>query len=201
MKKPLLTLLLLSGLIMNSCNLFNNEFEGVQGHVFDATTGQPLAGARVWLLETSNEWGIFGGGSSYWPIDSTLTDAQGAYSFTFENNSETSNAVYAIQEAYIVGNDYLGVLYGDTEADLYLTPQAWLKVHIQSIAEYGSISINGLFDDPYYGNVDTTEIISVDGNSFKQLYYFVYDGGGLLFQDQVEIYCPPFDTTYYELLY
>lgn len=109
--------------------------------------------------------------------------------------------MYAIQEAYIVGNDYLGVQYGDTEADLYLTPQAWLKVHIENIEPGESsdnIAINGFLSGSFNGSlVDTFLLGEVPGNQFIVIYWaFGYE------PTQTDtIYCPAFDTTYYELLY
>jgi hypothetical protein len=88
--------------------------------------------------------------------------------------------------------------------EVLLSPVAWLSVHVKAVNDYEPsdfIDVGSLFDGPYFGDVDTIELIIVYGNLSQQMSWFVFEGGLETYSQTDYIYCPSFDTTYFEILY
>ncbi len=179
------------------------------GVVKDATTGEPIANADVFLMQ--NEIGdgdIWNGGGPSEQIDYTTSDANGNFSFLFDYDKDYRYLCGAEKSLYFDLNQEFSVdeeIKDGNNVEVLLNPVAWLSVHVKAINDYEPsdfIGINSLLNDPYYGeDVDTIEVVSVYGNSDYQLTYFLYEGGVETYSHTDYIYCPSFDTTYHEILY
>ena len=184
-----------------SCNESASPFafDGIYGTVRDATTDFGLGEARVYLYESDNEGG-WGGGSPYYVIDSMIANANGEFAFEFENTQGHSYSLFATKEQYIVGNTLTFVQYGN-EKDVLLDPEAFISLHVKNIAPsepWDQFGVNGPYADSFNGDdVDTTIVFEVAGNRNHVLVWSL--NGETASTDTV--FCPAFDTTYYELLY
>ena len=179
----------------------------VDGVVADATTGDPIYNATVYLFERENDFEFLGAPAPEILIDSTTTGALGRFEFAYDDRHGYAYSVFATKYNYIDKANPQSILSlgNGTDIELILDPEAFLKVRIHNIKTYDSgdyIGINGLDQDPYYGNdVDTIEIKRVAGNSTATLHVFIYNNGINDGSVEHNIYCPAFDTTYYEILY
>ncbi len=178
------------------------------GTVLDKTTNTPVADAEVGLFE--KEPGLFANlGAEL--LQTKYSDANGKCSFDFIARKGYVYYLQAIKDQYF--NDqsnnisYLHDTGGETDVTVYLQPEAFLQVHVIDKEPYfdnsefrgnlygGSIQIYGYM-------LDTTFIGKVYGNTDFQLYCVVEN----LTSHELEIfdnliYCPAFDTTYFEISY
>lgn len=179
----------------------------VDGVVTDATTGDPIYNATVYLFERENDFEFLGSPAPEILIDSITTGALGRFEFAYDDRNGYAYSVFATKYNYIDKANPQGILSlgNGTDIELFLDPEAFLKVRVHNINTYGTgdyIGINGLDQDPYYGNdVDTIEIKRVNGNSTFSINVFITNNGILSSSEEYNIYCPAFDTTYYEILY
>jgi len=184
-----------------SCNepTSPSAFDGIYGTVRDATTDFGLGEARVYLYESDNEGG-WGGGSPYYVIDSMIANANGEFAFEFENTQGHSYSLFATKDQYIVGNTLTFVQYGN-EKDVLLDPIAYIEFHAKNIdpaSESDQLAVNGPLSPNLYGaEIDTTILELVHGNAEHVIYWSINHGPTAT----DTIFCPAFDTTYYELLY
>ncbi|MEZ5013837.1 MAG: hypothetical protein R2794_06055 [Chitinophagales bacterium] len=179
----------------------------VQGLVSDATTLDPIYNAKVYLLEAKNAFDPFGPPPSWYVIDSATTGAFGKFSIQYDERDGYRYSVDAFKEHYLVAINPESILSlgSGIDVEVQLFPEAFLKVHIHNVNTYDPwdyIGINGLENGPYYGNeVDTIELKQVRGNETTTLYSFLYDDGENAGSVEHAVYCPAFDTTYFEILY
>lgn len=181
----------------------------VEGIVKDATTHEPIVNADVFLLQNEKGDGsIIGGGGPSKQIDYTTSDANGNFTFHFNYNKNYSYLCGAEKELYFDLNQEFAVdaeSKGGVNVEVLLNPVAWLSVHVKAVNEYEPsdyIGINSLQNDPYYGStVDTIETITVYGNITFQMTWFLFEIGTEIFSQTEYIYCPAFDTTYFEIFY
>jgi hypothetical protein len=180
----------------------------VNGTVLDKTTNSGIPNATVYLLgnEGGGTWG--GGGTASFLLDQTTSDAAGNFDFSFDYNNDYGYYCSAIAPQYFNFNEEIPVgdaTFGANNVEVALQPIAYLQVHVKSINEYGPsdfISIQSVYDDPYYGSeVDRNIMLSVNGNSNYHLVWFIYIDGINDGSESIDIYCPSFDTTYYDLFY
>ncbi len=85
-----------------------------------------------------------------------------------------------------------------------MNPIAYLSIHFLNQAPSDindELYINGTYTDPFVGeDVDSFLVLNVTGNFVFNLSWFITeDGVTTNYQDN--LYCPAFDTTYYEILY
>ncbi|HET8963600.1 MAG TPA: hypothetical protein VFM99_06870 [Chitinophagales bacterium] len=111
----------------------------------------------------------------------------------------------AEKDLYFLGDEYTADVDYSLTVTVYLYPKAWLNVHIKAVNEYefsDFIGFNSLNGDPYYGSdIDTSEIIIVNGNSEFQLSWALFSSGIQVYSQTDYIYCPAFDTTLHEIFY
>lgn len=175
----------------------------VDGIVNDATTGDPVYNAKVYLLERENSFDFFGPIPASYIIDSTTTGAQGRFEFNYEDRHGYIYAVYAVKHNYIDNynsGDILSLGSG-TDVEILLQPEAFLSVHYKNIVPALAsdiFGINGDITETLYGSeIDTTLIYRVDGNTKIELHWAV--GYDMTVSDT--IYCSAFEMTYFEILY
>ena len=168
--------------LLHACSKPLVETGAIQGVVKDATTGAPIAGADVFLLQNEiGDGAIIGGGGPSEQIDYATSDADGKFSFIFNYDKNYYYLCGAEKELYFDLNQEFPVddeIKEGTNVEVLLNPVAWLNVRIKAINDYEPsdfIAINSLQNDPYYGSViDTAEIISVNGNYTFQLSWILY---------------------------
>ncbi len=179
----------------------------VDGVVTDATTGDPIYNATVYLFERENDFEFLGAPAPEILIDSITTGALGRFEFAYDDRHGYAYSVFATKYNYIDKANPQSILSlgNGTDIELFLDPEAFLKVRVHNINTYATgdnIDINGLDEGPYYGNyVDEIEIKRVSGNNIYSLHVFVVIDGIISSSVEHNIYCPAFDTTYYEILY
>lgn len=183
-----------------SCDKDKNISSGVTGTVQDKTTNTPVAEAEVALFEKDDE--IFGGMGGVM-LESKFADSNGCFHFGFTERSGYNYYVQAIKAQYWndQSNNITFVNSGDEDAVVYLQPEGYLKIHFQNILPSSSsdiFGINGYMTDVLYGDlVDTSITYTAYGNTMNELHWTV--GYEPTLSDT--IYCPSFDTTYYEIFY
>lgn len=168
----------------------------VNGIVVDYFTEEPIAGATVYhLVET--------GWSNYDVLETVISDSNGYFDFTNYDIPGENYYAYAEKENYYASG-YLGAgaaLQDGLEFDVEMKSKAWLQIHFQNIPPSDPSDhffINGFVSDDFNGSdVDVTVTYEVVGN-FNNTFYWEGDGTPGQFDT---IYCPAFDTTYYEILY
>lgn len=204
-------LFLLLTVILSSCdedkNLSDYENGIINGVVIDKTTGEVISDATVFLKGYEITGDIINPGPTF-DVATTTSDINGKFFFDF--NYEDKNGYFCsgysemywdLQEEF----DIDGEIYnGNVNAQVSLQPKAWMSVHIKNVntyepSDYISISDIGIF----YGNeVDTSIIDLVLGNYSNLIVWgVVLNGIPPSENDSDNVYCPSFDTTYYEILY
>src|SRR5690606_32185691 len=113
-------------LTCQSCT--KNGSESVEGSVLEYGSNKPIPNATVYLMEVK---GTFLGPSGSSKIDSTTSDHNGRYKFTYMDNPYVSEIrgkanLYYDNYAYIMGTGK------KLKTDLILDPHAWLRIHVKS---------------------------------------------------------------------
>ena len=178
----------------------------VDGVVKDKTTNDLIPGATVYLLENDNSGSLLGPPGSSIIIDSTTTGAFGGFEFVYDKRNSYSYYVSGKKEHYIDNmlQVYILDLGAGNDVEVFLQPEAFLKVRVHKVNYYDEwdyIIVNDLYAT-FYGNyVDTIEELTVYGNQIQHLTWFIFNDGLNTNSQGADIYCPAFDTTYYEILY
>lgn len=178
----------------------------VDGIVKDKTTGEAIAGATVYLLESENDYCLFCPTATF-IIDSTTSDNEGCFEFKYDDQSGFTYSVNAIKEHYIDNQlqTYINSLGSGVDVEVLLDPEAFLKVRVHNVNTYDpwdylSFSYT---NQSFYGNeIDTILIFQTYGNLENRLVWgVVNDGDPPVLNNYIHLYCPAFDTTYFEILY
>ena len=197
LKHPALLLLCLLALGANSCKKNRN----VQGTVVDATTGEPVANAQVYLV-------VNGAGDTFTTYNvkkMVKTDAGGRYDFGIDANSaEGMGNLYAYHPRYLHQTD--GGVYtdqNDQSLTIRLQPAAYLKLHIKNVPPIypRSIEITMLHEVFEGEHLDTTLVCYVPGNQKFDLSWGVGDYGDSAIGFNAIIQTSHFDTTNFEIQY
>ena len=175
----------------------------VDGIEKDATTDEPIYNATVYLFERENPFEFLGTPSPEILIVSTTTGAQGRFDFTYDDRHGYAYSVFPKKYNYIewANPESILSLGSGTDIEILLHPKAFLNIHfinIEPALSSDSFGINGSITETFYGSdIDTILTYSVVGNSYSVIHWVV--GYENTISDT--IYCPAFDTTYYEILY
>ena len=179
----------------------------ITGSAVDYTTNAGVPNATVFLLGNDGGGTWVGGGTPSFFIDQTTTDENGNFTFQIEYNEEIGYLCSAVADLYFDYNDEFSVerySSGVVNVEVKLNPIGYVNLHVKSVNIYESsdnINIQSGSIDPLYGNIDTSFILSVPGNDFYHIVWFHYVDGINNGSESADIYCPSFDTTYFELLY
>lgn len=180
----------------------------VNGIVIDKTTNAGIPNAVVYLLgnEGGGTWG--GGGTPSFQIDQTVSDANGHFTFHFDYNATLGYYCSAVVDKYFNYYDEVSVdlnIIGKNNVEVRLQPIGYLQLHVKSINDYEAtdhIDIQAGNITPLFGgDIDTTFLLSIPGNGYYHLVWFLYVDGVNEGSESVDIYCPAFDTTEYVLFY
>jgi hypothetical protein len=217
MKKIIYFLLLLSILSCHKdplCELAKDEAR-LQGYALEKGTKKPVEGVRLYLTNCASSL-QFGSFPTCTVIDSTKTDKNGYYSFTykykgkydgssFDLRANVSDSYYKRGRFETIGpTDHLIWDY-----NLELIPKAWVKVHIKNINPFNDADLvwvsggwsGALKDDRYYGKtVDLFIKKEIIGNDSLGISWDITKNNIDYFKTS-KVYCPALDTTYFEILY
>ncbi len=173
--------------------------------VTDNSTGEPLEGAIVFVYKQTGGsfWGGGSGSSTILLLQDT-TDVSGIISFPYVDSNNVYYRCSVYRDNYYEVTD-LAILHtyiGEgIDIDIGLTAYAWLSIHFKNeppSLPSDNFGINGNVSDGFNGNdIDTTVIYLVFGSQEAILLWQIYDS--TIYHDT--IYCPRFDTTYYEIFY
>ena len=180
----------------------------VDGKVQDATTFAGIAGATAYLQKVNPDCFSCQGAA----IASTTADADGKFKFDFRAEEGYRYSITAEAPKYF-NNFYTGGLILDVGKKnrplVSLQPEAYLKLHIKNTQPFDIndiISINTPFYPggpgiTYYGNfIDTIAVGKVYGNFNNQFTYWVTKNA-IQTKYSDSVYCPAFDTTFYNINY
>ena len=190
---------------MASCEKPLIKTGSIIGVVKDATTGEPIANADVFLMQ--NEIGdgdIWNGGGPSDQIDYTTSDANGNFSFLFDYDKDYRYLCGAEKSLYFDLNQEFSIDEETTDGnnvEVLLNPVAFLSIHYENVVPnslFDNFAINGYISDGFKGaDIDTTIVYQVQGNIYNVLYWGLYMD--ITYTDS--IFSPSFDTTYFEILY
>jgi hypothetical protein len=187
MKKLIYLLLLFSILSCHKdplCELANDEAR-LQGYALEKGTQIPVEGVRLYLTNcvSSLQFGSF---PSCTVIDSTKTDKNGYYSFTYKYKGKYGGSSFDLRanvsDSYFKRNRFETI--GPTDHliwdyNLELIPKAWVKVHVKNVNPFNESDrmVTGSLTpslDYFDGNkVDTTIKLEWIGNDSLGIGYTV----------------------------
>lgn len=191
-------------LILTSCKALV-ETGVVKGVVKDATTGHPISNADVFLLRNEIADGdIWNGGGPSEQMDYTTSDANGVFTFHFDYNKNYYYLCGSEKDLYFDLNQEFKVddeIKDGVNVEILLNPIAWLKVHYRNdppALTTDILGVNGYITEVLYGSeIDTSLTYKTQGNVWSKIYWAIgYEPTNI-----DSIYCPAFDTTYFEILY
>lgn len=171
-KSKLITLLCCASVVFTWQSCSKNGSESVEGRVLEYGSNKPIANATVYLMEVK---GTFLGPSGSSKIDSTTSDQNGRYKFTYMDNPYVSEIrgkanLYYDNHAYIMGTGR------KLKTDLILDPHAWLRIHVKNVnpvdendgISFETFSCN---ETGYVGtDIDEKLICQFRGNKSHKLY-------------------------------
>jgi hypothetical protein len=203
--------LLFAILFLFSCKKRDCNRIYTKGSVYDETTHQPLGDATVYLLSQKTDCFTCQPGI----ITEFKTNEKGEFIIDYEGDSGFSYLMKATKEKYFESTS-LATLnecsknYKKDRSLLFITPEAYLKLLIKNTQPFDAgdyIHINigsdlyGNFLNSFYGtDIDTIVELKVFGNTVNSIPVFIHKNGNTI-SKQEEIYCPAFDTTYYQITY
>ncbi len=174
----------------------------VDGTVRDATTLEPIPFATVILFHGRSDGSLFGCCPTS-PIAETIADSTGAFHFDFEFEPGYFYTCNGVAELYFQPTLETDVDYFVTEGynvEVFLDPKAYLQIHYANIPPSSPsdiLGVNGYVTDVLYGLIDSNIIYAVNGNFWNEIYW----AEGYNPTNADTIYCPAFDTSYFEIFY
>jgi hypothetical protein len=196
-----------------SCDKEEIRKSFVDGVLVTAQTHEPIPYAKIYLMMTDDIFFTTSGTLDAWyPVDSSVTDDNGAFHFDFEIDEDVVRiGVYPQKEHYF---DYRRVIhYSSTEMEAGiqpdLSPKSYLKIRVKDeppFSDYTGIRIP---------TVPSQELILLEGNPIDTTVYMWLHGGESLLMGWYYrntdttwvsesggwVGCPSFDTCSYEILF
>ena len=177
------------------------------GKVLEFGSNKPIKNAKVGIYE---EGGEFLGSTWTKLVDTTRTDATGAYHFDKGNLDKGSSFfISAVADKYYTydPNNYLVTGQEVTNLNIVLDPFAWIKVHVKNVNPFDDNDRIGLGNGIgtlqifYTGtNIELNYINKLKGNLPISIDWSVTKNGiRQEYKDTIKI--PAHDTLKYEILY
>lgn len=213
----LLVILLFFIFGISSCKKHKNIIT-INGHIYDPYSGLYVSSADVTISSCTINSGFYN--SNYTDIATTSTDANGAFSFEFEQEKSSGYRFYIYKDHYFdntidipESNIQPENIYAPT-FEIY--PSAYIKLHVKNNSPYDDNDfIAYSYDVGNAGCIDccTNTVLKGYGKTYDSTYKCKTFGSkdvlinwhvtkwsiDMAYSDTV--YCTPFDTTYYEILY
>ena len=223
MKKPVLKSTILTAisiLLLTSCE-FPNPFRKakgttIYGQVRTYGTQDAIiqkAPVKVMIVERTYS-GIWGGGYTYTPLTSTLTDSSG--NFTLSHKLYKGNDYFLAVDHETVYSRYFWPTIQDREdrrisqvggthnMHYYLTAYGWMRFHfISTNPQPGDIygyNFGGGASEVFYNSVDEYRIWDFGGNIEHRLAFNKFTNNQWI-NWQEEVFVPAFDTTDMEITF
>jgi hypothetical protein len=222
MKKPHILVLIIVGILVVtgfgiSCKK-EKEKININGTVYDPNLKTFLANAHITISASMISSGFYN--SNYTDIASTTTDANGAFNFEFDKQKSAGYRVFISKDNYFdntIDINDADVVPGTPYTAAYnLYPVAYIKLHVKNSTPYDtSDAIRYSYTSGYltcyeccsniltkgYGkNYDVTTKCKTYGSQNVMINWSVYKAGyDVAYSDT--IFCIPFDTTTYQILY
>ena len=189
-----------------------------KGTVNDPNLHQPVANARVTLSSSSVSNGFYN--PNYNDIATTTTLSDGSFSFEFDKQKSAGYRVYISKDNYfdntidIPESDITaGSAYTPTYA---LYPAGFITLHVKNVSPFDTTDMiaysfssvqtscfqccSNATVKGYGTHYETTSSCRTYGANYVRINWHVFKfGSDVSYSDSV--YCTPFDTTYYQLLY
>jgi hypothetical protein len=190
----------------------------INGQVYDPYISTYLSGANVTISSSKLSSGFFN--SNYTDIATTTTDANGSFSFEFDQEKSAGYRFYIAKENYfdltvdVPDADIQPENIYTTTFNLY--PAAYLKLHVKNTNPHDSTDLIA-----YSYNIDNISCAECCSNTITKGYGKTYDVTSkcktygsrdvqinwhvdkwnldVAYSDTV--FCAPFDTTFFEILY
>ncbi len=216
MKKNILFLLILPLLLQ--CNKEHENTIIVKGKISSPNEGIKVEGARVTIAASKIEGGTYN--PNYQDIASMLTNANGNYTFEFEEEQAIGYKISAKKDNYFEevlefnADELQGGHTHTYNFDVY--GQGYIQLHVKNNQPYNSDDIiaysftdgykdctNCCSDNAINGTgmqYDETLICKTNGNQNVTVSW-EYQKNGNTFTNSEVIFCPVFDTAFFEILY
>ncbi|NTW31846.1 MAG: carboxypeptidase regulatory-like domain-containing protein [Bacteroidetes bacterium] len=210
-------LLLPITVFFNSCKKDKSSII-INGSVYDPNIKIYIADASVTISTSKVSSGFYN--SNYSDIASTTTDANGNFTFKFDKELSNGYRIFISKNKYfdltvdISGNDFQA---GNTYTPVYeIFPVGYLKLHVKNNTPFddndfiaysytfGFLSCyeccSNIVNKAYGENYDVTTKCKTYGSQNVVIgWHVTKHGNDIAYNDTV--FCSPFDTTYYEILY
>jgi hypothetical protein len=206
--KKFLFLLACFGLLMAQCHKDNTP-QGptiVEGKILEIDSDVPIANADVFLVEVDATGSIFGPTKNT-TIQKMVTDASGNYKFSFQWNKKFTYDVEAQAPTDKYYSDSQSAIFGSDEGknvqNVYITPTAWLKLHVKNVNPFDSRDEVKFFYGSCYGNtVDSTIVVKVQGSikALNTIRIWTTRNSVQTYKD-ISTIVPPHDTTKLDIFY
>jgi hypothetical protein len=204
-------------LFIASCNKDKNKIT-VNGHVYEPYAYSYVSGANVTISSSKLSSGFYN--SNYTDIATTTTDANGAFSFEFEQEQSSGYRFYIYKENYF--DCTIDVPDADMQPENTYSPTleihaiGWIRLHAQNVNPHDSTDFIAYSYDTentscpdcctnttfkgYGKTYDTIVKCKTYGSNNVHLNWHVTRYGiDAAYSDT--IFCPPFDTAFYDILY
>ncbi len=195
---PLILLLTALYITIASCDKNDGSYSW-EGRALEYGSNKPIPNATVYLMEVK---GTFLGPSGSRKIDSTSTDIEGKFKFTYSENPYVSE-VRGHADMYYDGSANIQRNGNKTKTDLILDPHAWLRIHVKNVnpaGEYDAIGFESFSCDSegFVGaQIDTFSVCSNRGNRSHDIYYIVSKIGSGSQRHKLTYTLGAHDTTVY----
>jgi hypothetical protein len=213
----LIFLITATSVYFNACKKDKNKIT-INGKVYDPNSKSYVSNASVTISSSRISSGFYN--SNYTDIDNTLTDANGNFSFEFNKEKSGGYRFYVNKDKYFeitadIPDD--DIVPGTPYTPVFnLYSEAYLKLHVKNSAPWN----NDDFIAYYYtqGYLDCFECCSEHTNTGTGMLYdstfrcktygsqnviinwhVTKMGSDIAYSDTV--FCLPFDTTFFEILY
>jgi hypothetical protein len=209
MKLYVFWLIAIVGLLFVACDKEPNHHTIIEGRVLEryAKVPTPIPNAQVQLLSGSS---VFLSNALPNTSDQVLADAQGNYRMEYDaTNSWYEVVAYPVKDPkrqYYEGISVAVPNYGLNKIDCFLSPYAYLRVHIKNMSpkntsDYFNLGGTTGSAGPFYGSpIDTTFVAKISGNERFVLTWFMTKNNIQTVKFD-SIYCPAHDTIPYEIVY
>jgi len=212
--------LLLLVVVLSECKKKAKEVE-FNGKVIDAATSQAIGGAQVTLASTSVQSWVYN--SNFQDIATTVTAADGSFSFVFDDMPASAYRVYIYKNLYFENITVINASDISDSKVYYdnfpLHAESTLTLHVQNLSAKdeedeeerivykivnGALNCTGCCPSNYmygYGtDYDTTFTCKTYGNTFFVVESIITKGGSI-YQRLDSTYVEPFQNNLLEILY
>ncbi len=177
-----------------------------KGHIVDATTGQPIAGAWVSLHGTCCGYGgLFSNNSSTVTKDTAISTSDGNFEFIYRKGRNSDYEVHASAPNYFLSKYEEVRLDPGHKLEIKLHPIATLILDVNKVSNASHVYlIPELFDFPLNNVCSATQQYfnyKVQGNKMVNVTYYVIFSAANEVRHDTSIYCPSFKSTILRIEY